>query len=32
MVYSPILGQCSPALRAQLEGTKGYEAIDKKQN
>ena len=28
-MYPLILGPCLPALRAQLEGTKGYETIDK---
>ena len=32
MVYPLILGQYSPALRAQLEGIKGYETINKKQD
>ena len=32
MVYPLIIGQCSPALRAQLEGTKGYEKINKDQD
>ena len=32
MAYSLVLGQCSPALWAQLEGTKGYEKIDLNQD
>ena len=31
-VYPLILGQCMPALRAQLEGNKGYEKINKEQD
>ena len=31
-VYPLVLGQCSPALRAQLEGTKGFEKINADQD
>ena len=32
MVNPLVIGQCSPALRAQLEGTKGFDAINTKQD
>ena len=30
--YPLVIRQCSPALRAQLEGMKGYESINTNQN
>ena len=30
--YPLVMGQCSPAIRAQLEGTKGFAEVKENQN
>ena len=32
IAYPVVVGQCSPALRAQLEGTRGYKIVNSNQD